>query len=74
MVRRIIELETKVAAQGTSLQGMIGNTQTANENEMQKVQTVIDNEVGRVNDIATNAAGQMKLLETIRETQWHISI
>ena len=64
MVQRIIELETMVAAQGTSLQGMIGNTQTAVENEMQKVKTVIDSEVSRVNNMTNNAnnyaAGQIE--------------
>ena len=69
MVKRIIELETVVAAHGASLQSMIGSTQAAVVNEMQKVKTVIDNEVGRVNDITTNATGQMKALETIRE-EW----
>lgn len=73
MVQRIIDLEAVVAAQGGTLQGMIGNTQTAVENEMQKVKTVTDSEVNRVNDITNSenayAAGQMKALENIRD-EW----
>ena len=60
-----------VVAQAGTIKGMIGNTQTAVENEMQKLKSVIDGEFNRVNVITnsanTHAVGQVSTLDKLRQ-------